>query len=94
MSKRPGNKSLAEQQEAFKKGLLNQSKVISGIAEARSNTTVKNHAYGILYQEIVQFLMLTDHLLPTVTEGKIHINTEIYRLIHYLKVIYRFFHRF
>ena len=46
MSQRP-NKSLTEQQEAFKKGLLTQSKVISSIAEARSSTTVKNHAYGI-----------------------------------------------
>ena len=42
-----GNKSLAEQQEAFKKGLLNQSKVISGISEARSANPVKNYAYGI-----------------------------------------------
>jgi hypothetical protein len=25
-------------------------------------------------------------LLPTVAEGKIHINTEIYRLIQFLKV--------
>ena len=47
MSQRPGNKSLAEQQEAFKKGLLTQSKVISSIAEARSNLPVKNYAYGI-----------------------------------------------
>lgn len=46
MSQRP-NKSLAEQQEAFKKGLLTQSKVISSITEARSSNTVKNHAYGI-----------------------------------------------
>ena len=46
MSQRPGNKSLAEQQDAFKKGLLTQSKVISGIAEARSNNIIKNHAYG------------------------------------------------
>lgn len=56
MSNRPGNKSLAEQQEAFKKGLLNQSKVISGIAEARSTTTVKSHAYGTLHQLIVHIL--------------------------------------
>lgn len=46
MSQR-ANKSLAEQQEAFKKGLLNQSKVISSISEARSANPIKNHAYGI-----------------------------------------------
>lgn len=46
MSQRP-NKSLAEQQEAFKKGLLTQSKVICSIAEARSSNAAKNHAYGI-----------------------------------------------
>lgn len=46
MSQRPGNKSLAEQQEAFKKGLLNQSKVISSIADARTTIVKKNYAYG------------------------------------------------
>lgn len=43
------NKSLAEQQEAFKKGLLNRSKVFSSIAEARSENVAKNHAYGSIY---------------------------------------------
>lgn len=48
MSQRLGNKSLAEQQQAFKAGLLKQSKVITSIAEARSSISVKNYAYGKL----------------------------------------------
>lgn len=58
MSNRPGNKSLAEQQEAFKKGLLNQSKVISGIAEARSNILTKSHAYGIFFAESIESFVI------------------------------------
>jgi hypothetical protein len=85
MSQRSGSKSLAEQQEAFKKGLLNQSKIISSIADSRSNDSIKNRAYGIVFSMLQVFLVL-DHLLPTVAEGKIHINTEIYRLIQFLKV--------
>lgn len=57
MSSRPGNKSLAEQQEAFKKGLLNQSKVISGIAEARSNNAIKSHAYGTFFGKIIELFI-------------------------------------
>lgn len=53
MSQRPGNKSLLEQQEAFKKGLLTQSKVISSIAEARSTVATKNYAYGKISMTII-----------------------------------------
>ena len=94
MSQR-ANKSLAEQQEAFKKGLLNQSKVISSISEARSANLIKNHALRYKIDACFNVLILfPDHLFPTVTEGKIHINTEIYRLIQFLKVIPSFILQF
>lgn len=60
MSQRPGSKSLAEQQQAFKKGLLNQSKVISSIAEARSNNIIKNHAYGNNNLSLLSLLKIID----------------------------------
>ena len=58
MSQRLGNKSLAEQQQAFKKGLINQSKVISSIAEARSSNIIKNHAYGNIYLLLLVLLKI------------------------------------
>jgi hypothetical protein len=92
MSGRPGAKSLADQQNEFKRALLSSSTVKQGIAEARSNSpttmATRNHAYGRRERGIIiPFLNFSylDHLKAT-SVGELHINSYIFSIISYLKV--------